>query len=171
MDIFHSICDIIVLVSAVLIAIKNIAEWFGKPIKFFQKKKDEELDTKIVGVIKRELPPILKAHDLETRDKYRADRNQFLHDIQDEVLKNIQGKLTQVEQLTAQYEALVISAKDVIREKIMIIYHNNKENKTLSVFESEALEQYYKDYKAMNGNSYIDKYYGRMKDWPRRNDD
>ena len=25
--------------------------------------------------------------------------------------------------------------------------------------------QYYKDYKAINGNSYIDKYYNRMKKW------
>lgn len=31
--------------------------------------------------------------------------------------------------------------------------------------EREALEQYYKDYKALNGNSYIDKYYSRMILW------
>ena len=64
-----------------------------------------------------------------------------------------------------EYEALVISAKDVLREKIMAIYHKNKKDRTLTFHEKEALDQYYKDYKAINGNSYIDKYYKRMCTW------
>ena len=62
-------------------------------------------------------------------------------------------------------EALVISAKDVLREKIMAIYHKNKHERTLTEFEREALNQYYIDYKALGGNSYIDKYYKRMENW------
>jgi hypothetical protein len=53
----------------------------------------------------------------------------------------------------------------VLREKIMAIYHKNKQARTLSEYEREALEQYYKDYKALKGNSYIDKRYGRMSKW------
>jgi hypothetical protein len=66
---------------------------------------------------------------------------------------------------------LVISAKDVLREKIMGIYHKNKRDKTLTLNEKEALDQYYIDYKAMKGNSYIDKYYNRMKKWRVIEDD
>jgi hypothetical protein len=61
--------------------------------------------------------------------------------------------------------ALAESAKDVLREKIMAMYHKNKRSRTLEEHEKEALTQYYKDYKAIGGNSYIDKYYGRMETW------
>jgi hypothetical protein len=47
----------------------------------------------------------------------------------------------------------------------MAIYHKNKHNRVMSEYEREALTQYYKDYKALNGNSYIDKRYERMKHW------
>jgi hypothetical protein len=71
----------------------------------------------------------------------------------------------QYDALQLQYETLAISAKDVLREKIMAVYHKNKHRRQLDESEKEALDQYYKDYKAINGNSYIDKYYGRMKRW------
>jgi hypothetical protein len=35
----------------------------------------------------------------------------------------------------------------------------------MAIYEKEALEQYYIDYKAEGGNSYIDKYYKRMSTW------
>ena len=92
-------------------------------------------------------------------------------EIKEEVLKSVKGELSQVNDLAKQYEALAISAKDVLREKIMQMYFKNKTNKTLTLHEKEALDQYYKDYKAINGNSYIDKYYGRMKKWQVIDDD
>jgi hypothetical protein len=47
----------------------------------------------------------------------------------------------------------------------MAVYHKNKHRRQLDENEKEALDQYYKDYKKINGNSYIDKYYNRMKRW------
>lgn len=152
----QEICNWIIICGSVLVAIKHIAEMFGKPIRFFRTKQDKEFDTKVVGIMRRELPQLLKEH----------------HDIiKQGVLDSIQKELAQVETLAVQYEALVISSKDVIREKIMGIYHKNKTDHTLTQHEHEALEQYYKDYKAMNGNSYIDKYYTRMSKWRILEDD
>jgi hypothetical protein len=73
--------------------------------------------------------------------------------------------------LTEQYAALAISAKDVLREKIMAIYHKNKTDRTMTYHEKEALDVYYKDYKKIKGNSYIDKYYTRMSLWKIVDDD
>lgn len=73
--------------------------------------------------------------------------------------------------LNLQYETLAISARDVLREKIMAIYHKNKRERRMSEYEREALTQYYNDYKAIDGNSYIDKYYARMKNWETDEDD
>jgi hypothetical protein len=73
--------------------------------------------------------------------------------------------------LATQYETLCISAKDVLREKIMQLYFKNKKDKMLTLHEKEALDQYYIDYKAIKGNSYIDKYYNRMRLWQVIDDD
>lgn len=165
MEWLQTICNIIIVVGGAIIAIKNVAEWFGKPIRFFKKKSDDNFDAKVIAIIKKIIPDMLIEHDLETRAKYRADRENYLQEIKKEVLVSIQQELGQVANLTEQYEALVISAKDVLREKIMTIYHKNKRDRTLTEHEKEALDQYYIDYKAMKGNSYIDKYYNRMKKW------
>lgn len=77
------------------------------------------------------------------------------------------GELVQdgLRPIVTQCEYMEVAMRDVIREKIMMIYHKNKGDHTLTVFEHEALEQYYKDYKNLKGNSYIDKYYARMSTW------
>lgn len=108
------------------------------------------------------MPTILYNHDLETRDKYRADRENYLQEIKLEILSEISDDIVTN---TDTIEALKISAKDVLREKIMAIYHRNKYNRTMTEYEHEALTQYYKDYKALGGNSYIDKRYARMDKW------
>jgi hypothetical protein len=108
------------------------------------------------------LPTILYNHDLKTREKYKSDRQNYLNEIKAEVLAEIGDEISTN---TKTIDALVISAKDVLREKIMAIYHKNKYNRTLTEYEREALNQYYIDYKALKGNSYIDKRYNRMDKW------
>ena len=161
----QNICNVIIIFGAVVVAIKNIAEWFGKPIRLFKKKTDANFDEKVVTIIKREMPEILYEHDVEVRKRYLADRQNYLLEIKNEVLREVKGELGQVATLATQYEALVISAKDVLREKIMQVYFKNRRDRTMTFHEKEALDQYYKDYKAIKGNSYIDRYYNRMKLW------
>ena len=108
------------------------------------------------------MPAILYNHDLETRDKYRADRENYLQEIKAEVISEIGQEVLDNKDTI---ETLKISARDVLREKIMAIYHKNRRNRTMSEYEREALNQYYKDYKALLGNSYIDKRYARMDKW------
>ena len=115
---------------------------------------DEKLEEK--------LPKILYNHDLETRDKYKSDRWNYLNEIKAEVIKEVGDD---IKSNSDTIEALVISSKDVLREKIMAIYHKNKHNRTMTEYEREALNQYYIDYKALKGNSYIDKRYNRMDKW------
>ena len=165
MEWLQTVCNVIIIVGGAIMAIKNVAEWFGKPIRFFKKKSTDNFEERVKEILNKVLPDLLVAHDLEIRDKYKADREAYLQDIKKEVLKEIKTELSQVSQLTEQYEALAISAKDVLREKIMAIYHKNKYNRSMTEYERESLNQYYVDYKALNGNSYIDKRYNRMDKW------
>ena len=158
MEWLQPVCNVIIIVGGAIMAIKNVSEWFGKPIRLFKKKTDESFKEKVIEIIKEEVPKLL-------------NDEQYLSKIKQEILKEMQGELDQISHLAKQYEALAISAKDVLREKIMQIYFKNKKDKAMTLHEKEALDQYYIDYKAIKGNSYIDKYYNRMKKWSVIEDD
>ncbi len=159
---FDGVADLIILIGAVCAAIYKIWDFFAKPTSTLKKKRKERERARILAVLDEVLPKRLYDHDLQTRDKYKADRQQYLEDIKDEVVRTIGGTMSQN---STDLEALKISARDVLREKIMAIYHKNKQDRAMSEYEREALTQYYKDYKALNGNSYIDGRYERMKKW------
>ena len=161
-ELLSIIVDTIILIAAVCGAIYTIWDFFSKPGSKLKMKLREREAQRIRAILDEELPVRFLEHDLETRDKYKADRQQYLTDIKTEVLNAVGGNISQN---TADLEALKISARDVLREKIMNIYHKNKHDRSMSEYEHEALIQYYKDYKALNGNSYIDKRYNRMRQW------
>ena len=162
---FGLICGAIILLASTVTAIFTIYNTLKNPAKKLKEKQDAEFKEKICETLKEILPELLKQHDMELRDRYKADRERYLQEIETSVLSQTQDQLNQVKILGVQYESLVISARDVLREKIIKIYLDNKDTKTLSVIERERLDQFYKDYKALNGNSYIDKYYNRMMKW------
>lgn len=156
------IVDYIILGGALIGAIYKIYEFFAKPTSKIKQRAINKERERIGAVLDEKLPAILYNHDLETRDKYRSDRQNYLNEIKEEVIKEIGDD---IKSNSDTIEALVISARDVLREKIMAIYHKNKYNRTLTEYEREALNQYYVDYKALKGNSYIDKRYNRMDKW------
>ena len=156
------IVDLIILIGALCAAIYKIWEFFAKPTSTLKKKKEEKEKARIMAVLEEVLPNKLYDHDLKIRDKYKSDRSNYLKEIKDEVLSQVGDPIAQN---ADDLEALKISARDVLREKIMRIYHAYKHDRSFPLYEKEALEQYYKDYKRLLGNSYIDKYYGRMSKW------
>ncbi len=160
------IVDYIILGGALVGAIYKIYDFFAKPTSKIKQrainKERERIGAVLDEKLEEKLPKILYNHDLETRDKYKSDRWNYLNEIKAEVIKEVGDD---IKSNSDTIEALVISAKDVLREKIMAIYHKNKHNRTMTEYEREALNQYYIDYKALKGNSYIDKRYNRMDKW------
>ena len=154
--------DYIILLGALAGAIYKIWDIFAVPTSKLKQKALEKERTRIDAILNEKLPKVLHDHDLKTRDKYKSDRLNYLNEIKAEVIKEVGDD---IKTNSKTIDALVISAKDVLREKIMAIYHKNKYNRTMTEYEREALNQYYVDYKALNGNSYIDKRYARMDKW------
>ena len=163
------IVDLVILIGALCLAIERIYKFFATPGSRLAKRSEEKEKNRIKKVLEEELPKTFYNHDIETRQKYLNDRQRYLEEIKNEVLNEIQGTIEEIKDLnieqTKQIQTLARSSKDVLREKIMALYHKGKKTKTLALYEKEALDQYYKDYKAEDGNSYIDKYYNRMCSW------
>ena len=154
--------DYIILLGALCAAIYKISDFFATPTSKIKQRAQEKEKARIRAIVNEIMPQILYNHDLETREKYKNDRQNYLNEIKEEILQEIESDISSN---TQTIDALVISAKDVLREKIMAIYHKNKNNRTMTEYEREALNQYYIDYKALQGNSYIDKRYNRMDKW------
>ena len=167
-----AICDVIILVGAVIGALTviwkfvfNSGKGIGKKYKEAKEKEEAAEKARMQAVVKEMMPDILYQHDLKVRETYLGDRLKYLNEIKDEVAKSFENDINVVYEVKAEVNKLAISAKDVLREKIMKIYYDNRADRKMTEHEHEALEQYYKDYKALNGNSYIDKYYNRMILW------
>lgn len=168
----ETICDWIILFAAVVAAITTIIKFFKQPFIWGKNKKEqlkEQRKLEIKEVLIEEMPEKFLEHDLETRNKYLSDRQKYLKEIKEEVHKEIKDTLDEIKQLnieqTKQISLIHQSSKDMLRQRIMMIYHNCRESKKISIYDREALDEAYKDYKAEGGNSYIDKYYSRTIDW------
>jgi hypothetical protein len=53
----------------------------------------------------------------------------------------------------------------LLRSEIVRIYYHHREKKCLREYEFRNLEQCYKAYKALKGNSFIDHIYAEMQEW------
>lgn len=167
-----TICDIVILIGAVIGALTviykflfNSGKGIGKKYKEVKQKEEAAEKVRVQSIVKEMMPDILYQHDLQTRERYLSDRQNYLNEIKAEVAQSFENDIGVVYELKAEVSKLSISAKDVLREKIMKIYFDNRAERKLTEHEREALDQYYKDYKALNGNSYIDRYYNRMILW------
>ena len=140
------ICDVIILVAAVLGAIGGIWKFIlnsGKGIKKtvnkvaedkeaeFNARVDARIKEKVQpmidsavrtltasfeGLLDKHLPERLEAHDLETRDKYRADRYRYLCEIKDEVVKVMGDKMAAIETHDEQMNVFTQVLKELLRE-------------------------------------------------------
>ena len=162
---FQAICNLIVLIGAAVVAITNILKFIGRPAKFLKKRSKEEFKKNLEDI----LPEALEVHDKIQKEKYADDRKLILSEVRSIILEEIKPDIQQIintnQEQNQKIEILNLSSKDILREKIMTIYERNKKNRCLYEYERRQLDQYYKDYKKENGNTYIDTYYNLMKDW------
>lgn len=52
-----------------------------------------------------------------------------------------------------------------LRSEMLRIYYHNRESRTIRQYEFENFVLLYEAYKALKGNSFIDKIYGEVKSW------
>ena len=55
--------------------------------------------------------------------------------------------------------------KCLLRSEMLQIYYRNRESKTIRQYEYENFLFLYRAYKALKGNSFIDKIYSEVKEW------
>ena len=153
-----SVFQIIITISAVLIALANIWNFFGRPIKFLGKKSKEQFHNQFIRELEENLPEWIDNHD-----------KSFMNEISKEVVKQLQPNFDKINQQNdAQSKAIQgisKSSQDMLRKHILDIYENGKKDQTLTQSQKETLDELYADYDFLEGNGYVKKKYNRMKDW------
>jgi hypothetical protein len=62
-------------------------------------------------------------------------------------------------------EAVREGQRCLLRAEIVRLYYRHREEKKLREYEYKLLEQCYKAYKVLGGNSFIDHIYAEMQEW------
>lgn len=140
--VIQTICNIIILIGGVVGAILTIGKFSGIQFNFFKGKRKK--------IIKKDLDELLPQYF----DKYMLEMRKELQEI-----KSINLKQNET------IENLLYGIRDTLRYQIMAIYQKYKKTQQIPLYEYEKLEDTYKDYKKLDGNHYIDKYYERMQRW------
>ena len=131
------ICNFIILIGGVVGAITAIAALCGKPIVFFKKRKKKEKEQEASDLVKTIKKTLTPEFD---------ELKQTLGE-QSEILDEHSVELTH------------------LRKSILKLYTDHKQERQLTETERELLDELFSDYKAENGNSYIEKIYHRMEKW------
>lgn len=164
--------DLIIMIAAVITALTVIITGITRVIKTFggfRKKELEREKERMKEILDELIPEYLLQHDLQTRDKYLADRQRYLQEISTEVLSHTEQDLQVIKSLTQDQSKIIDLLRkntlDVLRQKIENIYYQYRSEKAFPMYVSENLDELYRDYRAGGGNHHIVKLYERMKVW------
>lgn len=102
---------------------------------------------------------------IEELKKINEAQNKDIKALQDTLKQNQVQYNKEKELLEKQYIVLQTGILDMLRQRIMVIYHKYREVQIISRYDKEIVDQLYKDYKKAGGNSYIEKIYARIERW------
>lgn len=150
----NQIANIVILISAFIIAAKNIFGFLKQPVDDLKASAREDEEKHIEEILKREMPGLLQ-----------------------ENCKSIMGALDELKDMTMEQEAqldeiqdaidlLNQSQLDMMRYNMNKIYYKYREYKKILSADKKAFIKIYNDYKTMHGNTWIDQLYAELKDWP-----
>ena len=173
----QQICNIIILVSAVIVAIKTIYSFFKKPVDDLQQRANQKEQQHIEEIIDQRVPALLKKHGDEVRDERKEERDQMVEDIKIGVLEVVNSKVDELKELTKIQEEqldylqesvdlLNLSQMDLMRYNMNALYYKYRPFHKILDVDKKAFIKFYKDYHTMGGNTWIDELYKEVITWP-----
>ena len=167
----QEICNIIVLVSAVIIAARNIFGFFKTPVDHISRASIKREETRIKSVLAEQIPELFSKQTKAQCELYEKKFNEL-----SEVVTSIQQTVNEVREITSennndikeiqQAVTLLTSAQlDALRYNMNCIYYSYRPYKKILSCDKKAFIKFYEDYRSMGGNTWIDALYGEVKDW------
>lgn len=150
--------NLIILISAVIIAAKNIYHFiyhlFKKPVDTVTEQIHKNEEQHIEEVLDRKMPGLLEVNCKTIMGSLDEIKEMTLN--QEERLQKIQESI----------DLLNTSQLDVLRYNMNRLYYKYRPYKKILDADKQAFIKLYNDYKEMHGNTWIDSLYNEVKDWP-----
>ena len=142
----RNIADIIIVIGAVLGAIGVIYKNLAKPASYFTKKASAAHQALMKEVIVTEIPEIMT-------------------EMGKEYVKLMAKHDKELECLREETEILKEIVRNDLRQTVVRLYYERKEEKFLYYYELEALKLIEKNYESLDGNTFAAELIRRMKEW------
>lgn len=146
--------NLIILISAVIVAIKTIYHFFKKPVDDIADRARKNQDQHIEQVLDEKMPKIL--------EKNCETLMASLNEIKDMTLSQ-EKRLIDIQK---SIDLLNTSQLDMLRYNMNRIYYKYRPYKKILDADKKAFMKFYTDYKEMHGNTWIDSLYTELIEWP-----
>lgn len=172
----QEICNIIILVSAVIIAIKNIYGFFKKPVDDLQDRANDREQQHIEAVIQEKVPQLLAEHGRKVQEQRKQEDKKMAETIKNSIVEAIDDKVeelkeitldqgTKLENIQKSVDTLNLSQMDLMRYNMNSLYYKYRPYKKILDCDKKAFIKFYKDYHNMGGNTWIDTLYEEVLKW------
>ena len=149
----QEVCNVIILVSAVIIAAKNIYGFLKKPVDGLHQKSQTAEEKHINEIVEAKVPEMLKKNQEEITNS--------LEEIKGLVLD--QGQ--QLKAINNSVNVLNVSQMDLMRYNMNRLYYKYRPHKKILDCDKKAFIKLYDDYHDMGGNTWIDQLYREAMSW------
>ena len=172
----QEICNIIILVSAVIIAVKNIYGFVRKPVTDLQDKARLAEEKRIVETVEKKMPEILKEHSKNVKSERQLEDKKMADSIKEAVIDAMDDKIeevkeiqldqgTQMQRIQQTVDLLNTSQMDLMRYNMNRLYYKYRPFKKILDCDKKAFIKLYNDYHEMGGNTWIDTLHDEVITW------
>lgn len=150
----NQIANIVILISAFIIAAKNIVGFLKQPVDDLKENARQDEEKHIEEILKREMPGLL------------AENCKVIMGSLDELKDMTMEQEAQLDEIQTSIDLLNQSQLDMMRYNMNKIYYKYRPFGKILSADKKAFIKIYNDYKSMDGNTWIDALYAELKNWP-----
>lgn len=172
----QGICNVIILVSAVIIAAKNIYNFFKKPVDDLHDKSLIAEEKRIEKVIEKKVPEIMQNCAQSMKEEQRNQLQSMEESIKETVINAFDTKIEELKEISLDHgqglkqvqdslDLIGNSQLDLMRYNMNKIYYKYRPYKKILSADKKAFIKIYNDYKPMGGNNWIDALYEELITW------
>ena len=149
----QEVCNLIILISAVLIAGKNIYGFLKKPVDDLHERTQSAEEEHIEQVINDKVPKILDQHQ------------EVIVDSLEEIKALVLDQGRDLDKIQKSVDILNVSQMDLMRYNMNRLYYKYRPFKKILDCDKKAFIKLYSDYHEMGGNTWIDSLYNEVMQW------
>ena len=172
----QEICNMIILISAVIIAGKNIYGFFRKPVDSLYKYSQKAEEEHIKKVIKEQIPELFTQYNDCTKEEHINEMSKMVNSVKNAILEVLDDKVEELKEISLDQGQQISSIQqsinqlnnsqmDVMRYDMNRLYYKYRPYKKILDCDKKAFIKLYSDYHEMGGNTWIDALYTEVKTW------